>query len=149
MCGELLGVAPLAERELFIRWSAVAFGLVAALLLLSALAASAQRRGDRPGAPTIAGVSLFGAATLVAVAWPHGPTAAPAQAVMTIDVLAPILSYGAALAVPVLASVLAWCKLRGPRPLRGAQIGAWATLLIVLPLIMAATYLTVTPICLG
>ena len=50
---------------------------------------------------------------------------------------------------PAVAGVIAWKRMRGPRSLRGAQVLAWATLLLALPLIMALTYLTVTPICFG
>ena len=58
-------------------------------------------------------------------------------------------SGGAAIGIPVVAGVLAWAKLSGPRSLRGARIGAWIMLLVVLPVIMALTYMTVTPICFG
>jgi hypothetical protein len=50
-CGNTIGAASLTERRLFVDLSAVAFGLVAVLLLLSALAASAQRRAGRPARP--------------------------------------------------------------------------------------------------
>lgn len=143
------GAGPAAAQELFIRASAVAFGLIAGLLRLSALVASTQRRGGRPGAPTIAGACLFGAVTLTAAVWPHAPIAAPAQAVMFIDVVALLLSHATALGLPLLAAALTWRALPGPRRLRVAQISAWTTLLVALPLAMAATYLTVTPICLG
>lgn len=146
-CGENTGAASLTERQLFIHLSAVAFGLLAALLLLSALAASAQRRAGRPGRPTLVGAFLLGAVTLAAVIWPHAPTAAPAQAAMVIDGLGLIASRGAALAIPAGVAAIAWATIRGPRSLRAAQIGAWATLLLTLPLVMALTYLTVTPIC--
>jgi hypothetical protein len=52
-----------------------------------------------------------------------------------------------ALAIPAVAGAIGWSTMRGPRSLRRAQIVAWATLLLALPLIMALTYLTVTPIC--
>jgi hypothetical protein len=39
--------------------------------------------------------------------------------------------------------------MRGPKRLVAAQIGAWVTLLMALPLIMAFTYVTVTPLCFG
>ena len=146
-CGVLTGAASLSERELFVRLSAVAFGLVAALLGLSALAASAQRRVARPGLPTIAASSVLGAVALTAVIWPHAPAAAPAQAVMVIDMLGLIATRGAALAIPAVAGVIAWSAMSGPRSLRATQIGAWSTVLLALPLIMALTYLTVTPIC--
>jgi hypothetical protein len=48
-CGDGTGAASVTGRQLFIHLNAVAFGLVAALLLLIALAASAQRRVGRPG----------------------------------------------------------------------------------------------------
>jgi hypothetical protein len=137
VCGDFTGAASVTERQLFIHLSAVAFGLVAALLLLSALAASAQRRVGRPGLPTIVSSSLLGAVTLAAMIWPYAPAAGPAQAAMVIEVLGLIAVPGA----------IAWSTMRGPRSLRGAQILAWATLLLALPLIMALTYLTVTPIC--
>jgi hypothetical protein len=60
-----------------------------------------------------------------------------------------ITTRGGALAVPAAAGAIAWSTMRGPSSLRGVQILAWATLLLALPLIMALTYLTVTPICLG
>lgn len=141
--------ATAAERELFIRVSAVAFGLVAALLLLSTLTASAQRRGGRPGTPTIVATSLLGTVTLATVIWPHVPIAAPVQALMLIDVVAPVLSYGAALTLPLVLGAIAWRTLAGPPGLRVAQISAWATLLVALPLVMAITYFVVTPVCLG
>ncbi len=146
-CGDLTGAASLTERELFVHLSAVAFGLVAALLGLSALAASAQRRVARPGLPTIATSSVLGAVTLAAVIWPHAPAAAPAQATMIIDVLGLVVTRGGALAIPAVAGAIAWATMSGSRSLRAAQIGAWVTLLLALPLIMALTYLTVTPIC--
>jgi hypothetical protein len=146
-CDGELGAASAGTRELFTHVSAAAFGLIAGLLLLSALVASAQRRGGRPGAPTITAAALFGAVTLAAVAWPHAPIAAPVQAVIVIDVVALVLSCGAALIVPLVAAGVAWRALRGLRTLRVAQIAAWTTLLLALPLVMAATYLTVTPIC--
>jgi hypothetical protein len=119
----------------------------AALLLLGALAASAQRRVGRPGLPTIVSSSLLGLVTLAAMIWPHAPVAAPAQAAMVIDMLGLIITRGGELAVPAVAAAIAWSTMRGPRLLRGAQILAWATLLLALPLIMALTYPTVTPIC--
>jgi hypothetical protein len=146
-CGDYFGAASLSERQLFIHLSAVAFGLVAALLLLSALAASAQRSVGPPGLPTIVASSLLGAVTLIAVIWPHAPAAAPAQAAMFIDVLGLVVTGGAALVIPAVAGAIAWSKMHGPRSLRAAQIGAWTTLLLALPLIMALTYQTVTPIC--
>jgi hypothetical protein len=146
-CGDGTGAASLTERQLFIHLSAVAFGLVAALLLLSATAASAQRRVGRPGLPTIVSSSLLGAVTLAAMIWPHAPAAAPAQAAMVIDMLGLIITRGGALAIPAVAGAIACSTMRGPRSLRRAQILAWATLLLALPLIMALTYLTVTPIC--
>jgi hypothetical protein len=146
-CGDVTGAASVTERQLFIHLSAVAFGLVAALLLLSTLAASAQRRVGRPGLPTIVSSSLLGAVTLAAMLWPHAPAAAPAQAAMVIDVLGLIVTRGGALAIPAVAGAIAWSTMCGPRSLRGAQILAWATLLLALPLIMALTYLAVTPIC--
>lgn len=146
-CGDGTGAASLTERQLFIHLSAVAFGIVAALLLLSTMAASAQRRVGRPGLPTIVSSSLLGAVTLAAMIWPHAPVAAPAQAAVVIDMLGLIITRGGALAVPAVAGAIAWSTMRGPRTLRGAQILAWATLLLALPLIMALTYLTVTPIC--
>jgi hypothetical protein len=148
-CGNYIGAATRTERETFIRLSAVAFGLVAALAAFSALAASAQRRIGRPGLPTVWSTSLVGAATLAAVIWPHAPAAAPAQAVMVIVIGGLAASGGAAIAIPAVAGVLAWAKLAGPRSLRGAQIGAWILLLVVLPVTMALTYMTVTPICFG
>jgi len=147
VCGEITGAASLPERELFIHISAVVFGLIAALLLLSALAASAQRRIGRPGLPTAVISFLLGSVTLAAVIWPHAPVAAPAQAAMVIDVLGLIVTRGAALAIPAAAGVFAWSTMRGPRSLRAAQIGAWTVLLLVLPSIMALTYLAVTPPC--
>jgi bacteriorhodopsin len=147
VCGAGTGAASLTARQLFFHLSAVAFGLVAALVLLSARAASAQRRGGRPGLPTIVSSSLLGAVTLAAMIWPHAPAAAPAQAAMVIDMLGLITTRGAAFAVPAVACAVAWSTMRGPRSLRRAQILAWATLLLALPLIMALTYLTVTPIC--
>jgi hypothetical protein len=147
-CGVSYFAAPLSERESFIRISAAAFGLVAGLLLLSALLASAQRRVGRPGVPTIVSFLVLGAVALAAVISPHAPLAVPAQAVMFVAVLGVAWSAGAALGIPALAGVAAWAMLSGARPLRAAQIGAWCTLLLVLPWIMAATYLTVTPICL-
>lgn len=146
-CGDNTGAGSLTERQFFIHLSAVAFGLVAALLLLSALAASAQRRVGRPGLPTIVSSSLLGAVTLAAVIWPHAPAAAPAQALMAIDVLGLIATRGVALAIPAGIAAVAWARMSGSRSLRAAQIGAWATLLVALPLIMALTYLMVTPIC--
>ena len=146
-CGDFTGAASLTERELFVHFSAVAFGLVAALLGLSALAASAQRRVARPGLPTIATSSVLGAVTLAAVIWPQAPVAAPAQAMMIIDVLGLVVTRGGALAIPAVAGAIAWATMSGSRSLRAAQIGAWVTLLLALPLIMALTYLTVTPIC--
>lgn len=146
-CGEITAAASAAERELFIDLSAVAFGMVALLLLLSVLVASAQRRLGRPGLPTIVSALLLGSITLVAVISPHAPAAAPVQAVMVIDVLGLFGSGGAILAIPAVAAVIAWKRMRGPRSLRRAQILAWATLVLALPLIMALTYLTVSPIC--
>lgn len=148
-CGDGTGGASVTERQLFVHFSAIAFGLVAALLLLSALAASAQRRVGRPGLPTIVSSYLLGAVTLAAMVWPHAPAAAPAQAAMVMDVLGLVVTRGGALAIPAVAGAIAWSTTRGPRSLRGAQILAWATLLLGLPLIMALTYLTVTPICFG
>ncbi len=146
-CGDGTSAVSVTERQLFIHLSAVAFGLVAALLLLSALAASAQRRVGRPGLPTIVSSSLLGVVTLAAMIWPHAPVTAPAQAAMVIDMLGLISTRGGALAIPAVAGAIAWSTMRGPRSLRGAQILAWATLLLALPLIMALTYLTVSPIC--
>jgi hypothetical protein len=148
-CGEITAAASAAERELFIDLSAVAFGLVAALLLLSVLVVSAQRRLGRPGLPTIISAVLLGAVTLIAVISPHAPAAAPVQTAMVIDVLGLFGTGGAVLVIPAVAGVIGWKRMRGPRSLRGTQIFAWAALLIALPLIMALTYLTVTPICLG
>lgn len=147
-CGNSIGAASLTERRLFIDLSAVAFGLVVALLLLSALAASAQRRSGRPGRPTIASCVVLGVVTLAAMISPHAPLAAPAQAAMMIDVLGLLVTQGAALAIPAVAGAVAWAKLSGSQSLRAAQISAWTVLLLGLPLIMALTYLTVTPICL-
>jgi hypothetical protein len=147
-CESTLGVASLGERERFISLSAVAFGLVAAMFLLSVLAASAQRRAGRPGRPTIVISCLLGAVALAAVISPHAPAAAPVQALMTIDVLGLLVTAGIALAIPAVAGVVAWSRMSGPRSLRAVQISAWTVLLLGLPLIMAWTYLTVTPICL-
>lgn len=69
-CGGEPTAAPAIGRELFIRASALAFGLVAGLLLLSALAASARLRGGRPGRPTIAGALVLGVVAIAAMAWP-------------------------------------------------------------------------------
>jgi hypothetical protein len=148
-CGDIVGAAAPAVRQLFIRLSAIGFGLVAALLLLSALAASAQRREGRPGRPTIVIGALLGTVTIAAVIWPHAPVAAPAQALMVIDVLGLLVTGGAALAIPAVAGTLAWSRMSGPRSVRAAQIAAWTVLLLVLPLFMALTYVTVTPICFG
>lgn len=148
-CGDNAGAASLTGRQLFIHLSAVAFGLIAALLLNSALAASAQRRVGRPGLPTILSSLVLGTVTIAAVIWPHAPAAAPAQAVMVIDVVGLIVTRGTALAIPIVAGAIAWSKMSGPRSLRAAQIGAWTTLLLALPLMMALTYLTVTPVCFG
>ena len=145
-CGAITAGASAAERS-FIDLSAVAFGLVAALLLLSVLVASAQRRSGRPGLPTIGSAVLLGAVTLVAVISPHAPAAAPVQVAMFIAVLGLLGSGGTVLVIPAVAGVAAWRRMRGPRSLRGAQILAWSTLLLALPLIMALTYLSVTPIC--
>jgi len=90
---------------------------------------------------------VLGAVTLAAVIWPQAPVAAPAQAMMIIDVLGLVVTRGGALAIPAVAGAIAWATMSGSRSLRAAQIGAWVTLLLALPLIMALTYLTVTPIC--
>ena len=148
-CGEVLGVDSPSERQLFIQQSAVAFGLVAALFLLSALAASGQRRAGRPGRPTIVSCALLGAVTLAAVISPHAPLAAPAQAAMAIDIIGALATRGAALLIPAVAGAVAWSTMSGPRSLRAAQIAAWTVLLLGLPLVMALTYVTVTPICFG
>ena len=148
-CGDIVGAAAPAVRQLFIHLSAIGFGLVAALLLLSALVASAQRRQGRPGRPTIVIGALLGTVTLASVIWPHAPVAAPVQALMVIDVLGLLVTGGAALGIPAVAGTLAWLKMSGPRSLRAAQITAWTVLLLVLPPIMALTYVTVTPICFG
>jgi hypothetical protein len=68
---------------------------------------------------------------------------------MVIDVVGLIVTRGTALAIPIVAGAIAWSKMSGPRSLRAAQIGAWTTLLLALPLMMALTYLTVTPVCFG
>ena len=141
--------APAADRELFIDISAAAFGLIAGLLLLSAVAASAQRRGGRAGRPTVAASFLLGAVALVAVISPHVPIAAPVQALMYFDVATLWFSYGGALGILIAVAVIAGRSLGGPIAPRVAQIGAWPTLLLGLPVAMAATYLTVTPICWG
>ncbi len=148
-CGVSYGTAPLPEREFFIQVSAAAFGLVAGLLLLSALLASAQRRIGRPGLPTIISALAFGAVALAAVISPHAPMAAPAQAAMFVDVIGVVYTAGAVLGIPAVAGVFALSTMSGPRSLRAAQVGAWTTLLLVLPWIMALTYVTVTPICFG
>lgn len=148
VCGNQYGTATAAERELFIRTSAAAFALIAGLLLVSALAASAQRRDDRPGRPTLGAAAVLAAVALAAAIQPHGPIARPVQTLMAIDLLAPLATYGAALALPLGLIAIAWHKLTGPARLRAAQIAAWTTLLLILPLIMTFTYLTVTPICL-
>jgi len=147
-CDGELGVASVGARDLFIHLSAGAFGLIAGLLLLSALAASAQRRAGRPGVPTILAASLLGTLTLASVIWPRAPITAPVQFLMLIDLVALLLSGGTALLVPLLAIGVAWWRLGGLRILRAAQIGAWTTLLLVLPLVMAETYVTVTPVSL-
>lgn len=141
--------ATAAERELFIHLSAVAFALIAGLLLASALAASAQRRAGGPGRPTVASAAVLGAGALASAIEPHAPIAAPVQALMTIDLLALLATSGLALVFPLGVVAISWHALGGPARLRAAQIAAWTTLLLVLPLIMALTYLTVTPICFG
>lgn len=140
--------APLGERNAFIQSSAVAFGLVAGLLILSALVASAQRRRGRPGRPTIVAALGVGVVALAAVISPHGPASYLVRFLMTFDVLG-VVSGGIGLAVPMVAGSLAWPTLPGPRSLRAAQIGAWITALYVLPFIMALTYERVTPLCWG
>jgi hypothetical protein len=147
-CGHDAGVASSAERELFIHLSAAAFGLIAGLLLLSGIVASAQRRGGRPGIPTLAAAALMGAVAVAAVISPHAPIAVPVQVLMYIVVGGLVGTIGGALVVPIAAVAIASGTMRGPCQLRAAQIGAWVVLLVVLPVIMAATYLTVTPICL-
>lgn len=148
-CGGVIGAASQGARQLFIAMSAVAFGLVAALLLLSAVTASAQRRAGRPGKPTIVCGALLGVVTLAAVISPHVPLAAPAEAVMVLDVVGLLATHGVALAIPIVAAMVAWSTLTGPRSLRAAQIAAWTVLLLGVPLVMAYTYLAVTPICVG
>jgi len=149
VCGGELSGAPAGARELFIHISAAAFGLVAGLLLLSAVVASAQRRRGRAGVPTIVGASLLGAVTLAAAAWPRGVVVAPAEFLMAVDYLAVLASGGLALLVPLIAGAVAWRALRGLGTLRLAQVTAWTTVLVALPPVMAATYLTVSPICFG
>ena len=146
--GDYTGAAPAGERGIFVHLSAGAFGRVAILLLLSALAASAQRRGRRPGLPSTVCAMVLGAVTLAAMVSPQTGAANPVVAVMATDWFG--LLFGAAiLAVPAVAGSIAWLMMRGPRALRAAQIGAWTTLLLTLPLIMGATYEVVSPMCWG
>ena len=147
-CGVAIGTASLGERHAFIQISAVAFGVVAVLFLLSALAASAQRRAALPGLPTIVCAAALGVITLAAVISPYAPLATPVQVAMMLAVLG-LFAGGSTLAISAGASAIAWLKLTGPRSLRAAQIAAWIGLLLVLPLVMAFTYVTVTPICWG
>lgn len=149
VCDDGLGVAPVAERELFIHVSAAAFGVIAGLLLLSALTASAQRRASRPGVPTIAAASLTASLAVPAAISPHSGAAGLVLDVMKVDVFLPLVTYGMAFAIPLAAAVIAWTTMAGPKSSRAVQIGAWTTLLLVLPIIMALTYQAVSPICFG
>lgn len=91
---------------------------------------------------------LPGAVTLAAMVAPQTRAASLVVGVMVADWFG--LLFGAAiLAVPAVAGSIAWTMMRGPRALRAAQIGAWTTLLLTLPLIMGLTYEVVRPMCWG
>jgi hypothetical protein len=146
---DLSAGAPADQREVFIHLSALLFGAIAELLLFSAVAASAQRRGGRPGIPTMAAACAFGLIALAAAAAPGGPLSMPVQVWMLFDIWGAILTFGGTALAPLAVAVVWWLSAGGPRRLRTAQAAAWIVLLLVLPLVMGVTYLAVDHACFG
>jgi hypothetical protein len=141
--------APAVRRTVFIHLSALVFGAIAELLLFSAVVASAQRRDSRPGMPTVAAACMLGLVAAVAAASPLGPLSSPVRVWMFAGVWGGIVTRGVTVVAPLAVAVIWWLNATGPRHLRTAQAAAWIVVLFVLPLIMAATYLAVDPVCFG